>query len=291
MNSNQQRYSLHLSGVTYLLMSLFVLSVSCSPKENEQAATVGIESETNRVHNDLSITVSCASSTRDLMNDLVNRFHQAQSGTIRINVGASSSLANQILSGAPADLFVSASQQWADEVTQAELAIEQRRLLTNRLVLIVPSQKPSSVNEPVDLLKPSVSKIALAGEKVPAGIYAQQALSKLKLFDQLVQSSKIVRGQDVRTAMNYVERGEAEAGIVYSTDVSMSKGIVQVYEFDPALHDEIVYVLIRLKYSKEKPLAAAFFNFLCSEAAVASYSKFGFSRITDKIDSNETKSN
>src|SRR4029077_11175574 len=132
---------------------------------------------------------------------------------VKVNPGPSSGLANQVIADAPVDLFLSASQQWADEVNKHDKAAAMTRLLTNKLVIAVPAANPGGVKEPKDLLSAAVKKIALAGEKVPAGIYADQALTKLKLLQPLESAGKIVRGQDVRSALSYVERGEAEAGI------------------------------------------------------------------------------
>ena len=86
--------------------------------------------------------------------------------------------------------------------------------------------------------------------------------------------------QDVRTALAYVERGEAEAGIVYSTDLLAAKNVVKVHEFDPALHDEIVYVLVLLKHGEDNQAAKGFFTFLQSKEADATLQKFGFERIS-----------
>src|SRR5262249_34811402 len=157
--------------------------------------------------------------------------------------------------GAPADLFLSANAKWADEVAKGGQAAESARLLTNQLVIVVPKGNPANVHDPKDLLSDRVKKLALAGEQVPAAMYAEQALTKLDLMKQLVDSGKIVRGQDVRTALSYVERGEAEAGIVYSTDVGVATGIESVYQFDPGLHDDIVYVLVLTKSGATRPEA------------------------------------
>jgi molybdate transport system substrate-binding protein len=165
------------------------------------------------------IVVSAAASTKELVEELAKEFRTAAGTEVKVNAGPSNALASQILAGAPADLFISANQQWADEVEKAGKAVSAVRLLTNQLVIVVPRGNPGEVHEPQDLLADKVKKIALAGEKVPAGMYAQQALTKLELLQPLMDAEKIVRGQDVRSALSYVERGEAEAGIVYSTDV------------------------------------------------------------------------
>jgi len=223
--------------------------------------------------------LSAAASTKDLMESLAKDFAKTSQGTIKINPGASNSLAGQIIAGAPADLFLSASPEWADKVDAAKLSAKRVKLLTNKLVLVVPKGNPAGVKEPKDLNKSAVKRIALAGEKVPAGKYADQALAKLGLLEGLVKEKKVVRGQDVRTALAYVERGEVEAGIVYSTDVLAAKNVQQVHEFDPVLHDEIVYVLVLLKHGEGNPAAKEFFTYLQSAGAAEAFEKFGFERL------------
>ena len=231
--------------------------------------------------------LSAAASTKDVMESLAEQFAKKSKDAIKVNSGSSNSLAGQIIAGAPADLFLSANQEWADKVKEDKLSSQQVKLLTNKLVLIVPKGNPAGIKEPKDLARPAVKKIALAGEKVPAGKYADQALTKLGLLETLSKAKKIARGQDVRTALAYVERGEAEAGIVYSTDLLAAKNVEKVHEFDPALHDEIVYALVLLKHGKDNSAAKGFFDFLLSDEANETYKKFGFERHggTPKVDS------
>jgi molybdate transport system substrate-binding protein len=233
--------------------------------------------------------LSAAASTKELMESLAEQFAKKSKHTLKVNPGSSNSLAGQIIAGAPADLFLSASQEWADKVTGAKLSSQQVKLLSNKLVLIVPKGNPAGIKEPKDLTKAAVKKIALAGEKVPAGKYADQALTKLGLLDGLVKAKKIVRGQDVRTALAYVERGEVEAGIVYSTDLVGAKNVEQFGEFDPKLHDEIIYVLVLLKRGEDNPAAKGFFEFLKSDEANESYKKFGFERPSGKPTNSNTE--
>jgi molybdate transport system substrate-binding protein len=229
-----------------------------------------------------TVLVSAAASTRELLTELASQFSESSGTEIKLNTGPSSGLANQIIAGAPADLFLSANTQWAAEVDKAGLAEEQVPLLTNRLALVVPAGNPGAVSKPEDLQSDKVQKVALAGESVPAGMYADQALGKLELLASLTEAGKIVRGQDVRTALSYVERGEAEAGIVYTTDLSAATGVENVYEFDSSLHDPIVYVLVNLKTSEPKPAADKFFDYLQSSEADGVYARFGFTRLPDE---------
>lgn len=228
-----------------------------------------------------SVLISAAASCTDLLNALIEKFHEQSSARVRLNAGPSSGLATQIINGAPADLFLSANSLWADRLDDEGLAVAKVPLLTNRLALVVPDGNPAGVATPEDLLNPAVIRLALAGPSVPAGIYAEQVLQNLDLFDELQSRGTIVRGQDVRSTLSYVERGEADAGIVYATDVPAARGVVSVYEFDPSLHDEIVYVLVRIRSDTPNPAADEFFRFLQSAEARSIYTEFGFIPLTN----------
>jgi molybdate transport system substrate-binding protein len=199
---------------------------------------------------------------------------------VNFNSGASNALATQIVHGAPVDLFLSASPKWSAHVTESGLAKKSIHLLSNRLVIVVPKGNPASVHLPVDLLNPSVQKVALAGESVPAGQYADQALSNLNLLDPLLEQGKIVRGQDFRTGLSYVERGETEAGIVYATDAALSEHVITVHEFDPRLHDEIVYVLVLLNRTENSEEAEKLLSFLESPLAAELFAQYAFQPIS-----------
>jgi molybdate transport system substrate-binding protein len=228
---------------------------------------------------DESLLVSVAASTKEAMESLGKKFTAKTGVEVKVNPGPSNGLANQIIAGAPADLFLSANQQWADEVKKGGHAQEMARLLTNRLVIVVPADNPGGIKRPKDLLSASVNKVALAGETVPAGMYGGQALSKLGILSELDTAGKIVRGQDVRFTLMFVERGETEAGIVYSTDAALASNVKIAHEFDPSLHDEIAYILILLKHGSDNPRAKEFFDYLQSPETDSTYREFGFSRI------------
>jgi molybdate transport system substrate-binding protein len=256
-------------GSIFAILAAFTLCSCRSDAPSEQAT--GEDGET--------VIVSAASSTRDLIEALAKEFETAAGTEVKVNTGSSNALAGQILAGAPASMFLSASTQWADEVEQAGLSTAKVRLLTSRLVIVVPQGNPGGVQEPQDLLRDKVRNIAIAGDKVPAGMYAEQALRKLNLWQPLTDANKFVRGQDVRSALSYVERGEAEAGIVYSTDASIAPAVTTVYQFDSSLHEKIAYVLVLLKHGSEQQSARDFYEFLQSTKADESYRRFGFSRL------------
>jgi molybdate transport system substrate-binding protein len=282
-----QTRSIMLSSLRHWILLTALVCLACSgcrkepPPASAPAVAQGTKTSPPSAEN-RTLTFSIAASTKETIETLAASFTERTKIVVKTNPGPSSGLANQILEGAPADLFLSANRQWADKVQSAGLAETMQPFLTNKLVLIVPKENPASVKSPQDLSATLVKKIALAGEKVPAGMYADQALTKLGLLDDLVAAGKIARGQDVRSALSYVERGEAEAGIVYSTDVATAPNVKVVYEFDPSLHEEIVYVLVLLKHGKENPQAKAFYDFLLSDEAFPVFAKAGFERYKSK---------
>lgn len=234
------------------------------------------------------VVVSVAASAREVMEQLGAEFGDIHGIEVRINAGATSTLAHQILQGAPADLFLAANREWAERLDQAGFVRRSQPLLTNDLVLVTAAGNPSGLRGPDDLTGKNVSKVALAGENVPAGIYAQQALTHGKLFEPLVAAGKIVRGQDVRSTLGYVERGEAEAAIVYSTDVRAAREVTIVSTFDRATHDEIAYVLVQVRAAQPSRAADQFFEFLQSESSLRAFAAAGF-RPLDALPAEKTR--
>jgi molybdate transport system substrate-binding protein len=222
------------------------------------------------------VTISVAASARDAVEEIGRAFEAKTGVPVRLNAGSSSGLAAQIVAGAPVELFLSASREWADQMAERRLAVDSCTLLHNALVIVVPKGNPAGVRCAEDLLTDAVTRVMLAGESVPAGKYADQALRAMKLDSRLRQDNKIVRGQDVRVALSYVELGEAEAGIVYATDANISDRVETVYTFDAAVHEPIVYPLVLLKSSDGNPSARALYEFMQSETATEILERHGF---------------
>ncbi len=116
---------------------------------------------------------------------------------------------------------------------------------------------------------------------MPAGIYARQALEKLRLWDELQRAKKIVSGENVRGTLAFVERGEAEAGIVYATDAEVSDRVQKVCAFPEYTHEPIRYSLVLLKAGSESAAARSLFEFLQSPRAKGVFHHYGFT-ILDK---------
>ena len=228
------------------------------------------------------LVLLAAASAKDAVEELAAVFERQTGSRVRISTGPSNALAAQIASGAPADLFLSANEQWAGDLEQKGLAAAVTSLLTNQLVLIVPRDNSANVQKAADLAKPNVKRVALAGENVPAGIYAEQALRALALYRPLADAKKIVRGQDVRVTLGYVARGEVDAGIVYATDARIEDAVSVVDRFDPKTHGRIDYLLLLVNRERHNAIAKALYEFLQSAEAARVFEKFGFDHIAEK---------
>ncbi len=223
-----------------------------------------------------------AASTKDAVREVADRFTRESGVEVKLSADASSKLAQQIVNAAPADVFLSANEQWADFVKDKGFAQEVRPLFGNTLVLVVPAGNPSHVAGPEDLRGAAVKKIAVAGPAVPAGIYARQALRGLNMWDELEKQRKIVAGENVRTTLTYVEQAEVDAGVVYGTDAKISSKVQTVYTFAPSTHDKIVYPLVLLHSGAKNEAARKYFDFLCSDQAAKVFYKYGFVPLSGK---------
>ena len=191
----------------------------------------------------------------------------------------SSALARQIESGAPASLFVSADEAWMDYLAERGLIVSPSRisLLTNTLVLIRPETRPLEVtigpNFPLAAALGN-GRLSLADPaSVPAGKYAKAALESLNVWAAVER--KVVRAENVRAALAFVERAEAAAGIVYATDAALAPRTKVVGTFPASSHPPISYPMAVLA-GHDGRNTQAFHAFLMGDAAKAIYRRFGF---------------
>lgn len=226
------------------------------------------------------LLVFAAASATDAVSEITVAFERETGLPVRCNFAASSALARQIETGADADLFLSANERWADVLVRDGLVEARLDLLGNTLVIVVPENSPLPIASPEDLLDARVERISLADpDSVPAGIYAKQALLGLGLWGRL--KGKVVRGFDVRQALLFVERGEAEAGLVYATDAAISSSVRVAVEVDASLTEPIRYPLALLKSARDKPGARQLFDYLQAKPAGEVFRKLGFKRVED----------
>jgi molybdate transport system substrate-binding protein len=223
------------------------------------------------------ILVSAAASLTDILKEISSSYQSKSKHTVRFNFGPSSSLGRQIEEGAPADIFFSADLPQMDTLDKnGRLEPGSRKnLLSNQLVIIVPSDSKLAIASPKDLLKADVKKIALAEpSSVPVGVYSSKYLTNEGLWDQV--KPKIVPVQDVRATLASVESGNVEAGFVYKTDAAVSKKVKIAYEVAIDRGPKITYPVAIVKESKRKDAARHFMSYLQSPAAKSAFKKFGF---------------
>lgn len=199
-----------------------------------------------------------------------------------ISYAASSALARQVESGAPADVFLSADEKWMDTLQEdGKVAAGTRAdLLGNALVLIAPAASKATV----DFAKPASLAAALGPDgklsmadpaSVPAGIYGKEALGKLGLWDAV--KPKVASAENVRAALKLVESGEAPLGVVYATDAKASSKVRIVATFPESSHEPIRYPVAVIAGSTNAD-AGGFRTFLGSRQAQAIFARYGFTQ-------------
>ena len=223
------------------------------------------------------LTISAAISLKDSLDEIIQLYHsQLPDVSVHTNYGASGTLQRQVEEGAPVDIFVSASPDQMDALESKGLVLPGTRinLVKNSVVLIVPKGK-SSVAGFSDLSRPEVQHIAIGEpQTVPAGKYAQQILTHFGLYDQL--KPKYVLAKDVRQVLTYVATGNADAGIVYSTDARTSDAVTVVTTAPEDSHSPVIYPAAVLKSTKNPEAAKALLQFLSGAKARQVFEKFGF---------------
>jgi len=223
------------------------------------------------------IKVAAAISMRESLTQAAQEFEKESKTKVRFTFGGSGELAAQIEQGAPIDLFISAAQDQIDQLAQAKAVDASSRVIVarNRLVLIVPASAknpPQTFEDLQDGAK--VSTIAIGNPKtVPAGKYASEVLSHLKSMNK----QRLIYATNVRQVLDYVERGEVSAGIVYQTDAKFAGSKVKIAAIvDEKLHEPIIYPAVVISKSANASAAGEFLRFLQSEPGQKILTSDGF---------------
>ncbi|QYC41525.1 Molybdate-binding periplasmic protein precursor [Nonomuraea coxensis DSM 45129] len=217
------------------------------------------------------VTVFAAASLTGTFTELGKAFEAARPGTtVRFNFGSSATLAQQIVQGAPADVFAAASPATMKTVTDASLAASPATFVRNKLQIAVPKDNPAGVDELKDLTDAKV-KVALCAEQVPCGAAAVKALDAAGL-----KVTPVTLEQDVKATLTKVELGEVDAALVYRTDVIAAAGKVTGIEFpeaDQAVND---YPIAALAKAPAGGLAGAFVDLVLSRQGRDVLTRAGF---------------
>ncbi|MBN9410276.1 MAG: molybdate ABC transporter substrate-binding protein [Burkholderiales bacterium] len=225
------------------------------------------------------ITVSAAASLTDAFKELAPKFEAARPGvTVRLNFAASGALLQQIAQGAPVDVFASADQATMDRAATQNLidSTSRRNFVTNSLVLIEPVQGAAGVKSLADLQGAAVKRIAVGKPAtVPVGNYTKQVLEGASLWAPL--EPKFVQADSVRQVLDYVSRGEVEAGFVYRTDAALMADKVKVV-LSPPTATPVSYPIAVVADSRHKATARDFAAFIASDAAQQVLARYGFGK-------------
>jgi molybdate transport system substrate-binding protein len=223
------------------------------------------------------LTVSAAASLTNAFKELGPMFEAQNPGTsVIFNFAASDALIAQIAKGAPVDLFASADQETMDRAESQKLVVagSRRNFVSNSLVLIAPRDSALALNAIADLQKPDVKRVAIGNPAtVPAGRYAKASLEAAGLWAAV--EPKAVMAQSVRQALDYVARGEVEAGFVYSTDAAIMKDKVKVVA-TIATRTAITYPIAEIAGSPNARTARKFIDYLPTPAAQGVLARYGF---------------
>lgn len=225
------------------------------------------------------LTLSVAISMKEAVQELGARFARQRPGiAVRYNFGGSGQLQKQLEAGAPADVFISAGRQPMDELEKRALILPANRRVfaRNALVVIQPADAALDLVTPTDLLDPRVRRVVLGNPRtVPAGQYAEESLRALGLWERL--QPRLVFAENVRQALEYVARGEVDAGFVYATDVAVRRSRVREAFRPPAeTYSPVTYPAAVMKDSRHPALAQAFLDLLLGAESRGVLARLGF---------------
>ncbi|PCC69900.1 molybdate transport system substrate-binding protein [Nannocystis exedens] len=219
--------------------------------------------------------VSAAMSLKEAFTDLEAGFEAEHPGVdLVFNFAGSQILAAQIVAGAPADVFASADRAQMERAATSNRMLPARVFARNHLVIVAPAGDPS-IQGPADLARPGL-RLVLAGESVPVGAYAREALQRVGVRDAAL-ANVVSNEENVRGVLGKVAAGEADAGVVYATDVGGElAGELRAVAFAGA--DDVVpaYEIAALADSPQPALAGAFVELVAGPAGAAALGKRGF---------------
>lgn len=223
------------------------------------------------------IIVSAAASLTNAFAEIGKEYEKASPGQkIHFNFASSGALLRQISRGAPVDVFASADQETMDRANKQNLIVQTSRsdFVRNTLVVVAPKGAKSAPKSLEGLKDTGITRLAISNpESVPAGRYAREALEAAGLWDAV--KTKSLNTQNVRQSLDYVARGEADAGFVYGTDAALMPDKVEVL-FEVPTRTPILYPIAAVKGNGNENLAMKFIDYVRSEAGQRILARHGF---------------
>jgi molybdate transport system substrate-binding protein len=221
------------------------------------------------------LTVFAASSLTDAFTQIGQDFHAANPGvTVTFDFGSSTDLAAQIQTEGIADVFASASEVAMDTVQSDPGAAGRMDFASNRLVIITPPDDPAAIGSLQDLTKSGVQLI-LAAEGVPVGDYARDVLDNAGILEQALPNV-VSNEEDDAGVVGKITTGEADAGIVYTSDVAAAGDSVRAVEIPNDVNVVASYPIAVVTGSADPDQAKAFLDHVLSPAGRATLERFGF---------------
>lgn len=225
------------------------------------------------------ITVSAAASLTNAFRELSQAYEAAHPGDkVLLNFAASDALVQQIAKGAPVDVFASADQDAMDKAESRHLLAPgtRKNFAGNTLVVIVPGASTLPLKSLADLTLPAVAKVTMGNPAgVPIGRYSKHALEKAGLWSAV--EPKLILATSVRQSLDYVARGEVDAGFVYLTDVGAQKDKVKVALQVPT-DEPVTYPIAALHGAPNAAGARAFLSYVQAPAGQAILARYGFGK-------------
>ena len=220
-----------------------------------------------------TITVFAAASLMETFTKIGQQFEAAHKGdTVKFSFGPSDGLATQITSGAPADVFASASPATMDTVVKAGDAANPQTFAKNTMEVAVPPANPAHVTSVNDLAKHSV-KVALCQPQVPCGVVAAEVFKNVG-----ITVKPVTLQPDVKSVLTQVETGNVDAGMVYVTDVMAAGSKVKGVTIPANDNASTLYPIATITSSKEKSIADAFVAYVLSPAGQSVLTAAGFEK-------------
>lgn len=262
----------------FLLLLAGLVFAGCQPASSAQ--TIDPASEASR-----TLTVFAAASLADAFTEIGSNFEAVNQGvTVTLNFAGSQALSTQIMEGAPVDVFASANTAQMDVVVAGGFVVQDapQIFLTNVLVIIVPEDNPAGVDNVEDLASSDL-KLVLAAEEVPVGRYSREAFELMNTrlgsdFTDRVLANVVSNEDNVKQVVAKVQLGEADAGIVYTSDAVAASRLPTI-EIPAEMNVIAVYPIAPLAGSGHPELAAAFVEYVLSPDGQAVLQKWGFGPI------------
>lgn len=225
------------------------------------------------------LVVSAAASLTNAFKDVAQAYEKEHAGTkVILNFGASDVLLQQIVKGAPADVFASADQKAMDKAVEEKAVKPDTRIdfAANQVVLIVPTDSKANITALKDLTRDDIKRIAYGNPaSVPVGRYTQGALQAAGLWDAV--QAKSVLAQNVRQSLDYVSRGEVDAGFVFATDAAVMPDKVRVAVRVPS-QTPVTYPIAVTARDDAAKEAQSFVAYVMSPAGQEILSRYGFQK-------------